>query len=561
MLQAGESHKAITWDNQLPEAWSAVPLRPVLELLAPALAGNDKPLVIFDDGVSVTGAELLDRIERFAGTLARFVGNGDRVLLACGNRAEYLIAYFGIVANRCTVVAVSPGLGDHDMAHAIDGANCICAVADAEAAVTIDAVLDYCASLRSVLRIDGTEPDGLSHLEKDGDRIRLGDVRADLSDLIDIGFTSGTTGLPKALAGDHTELLRYVDVALRSDPPQSDERTLLGLQFHYGDPLVSLVAAALSRTSVVVMRRFSVSRFWPTARRFEVTRIVTIGSIPNLLLASPPSPADRDHRVRSALAIGIPRDAHATLEERFGFRWLEAYGSSESGPAIAMPAYAAPQFVGSGALGVPYPDVRARLVDPEGVVLEGPAEGELELSGAILFRGYLNDPAATAEVMHDGWFRTGDIMRRDERGVFYFTGRRKELIRRGGENVAPAEVEAVLRLHEAVIDAAVVPVEDRIHGEEVKAYVQVRPGARIGPAAIAEFCADHLARFKVPRYVEFRTDPFPRTPSQRIRKQALMVDGKHSVDGAWDRLADASARIPRPTQSITERIVKEVSSE
>jgi carnitine-CoA ligase len=539
VLQAGASRKAVTWDDKLPDAWSAVPLRPVLELLGPALAANDRPLVIFDDGVRVTGTELLDRIERFAGALARFAVSGDRVLLACGNRAEYLVAYFGIMANRCTVVAVSPGLGDHDMAHAINGACCAFAVVDGEAAATIEAVLGNCPSLRSAWRIDGTEPDGLSHLEQDGDRLRLRDVRADLSDLVDIGYTSGTTGLPKALAGDHTELLRYVDVALRTDPPSPDERTLLGLQFHYGDPLVTTLAAALSGTSVVVMRRFSVSRFWPTAKRFGVTRIVTIGSIPTLLLTAPPSPADRNHRVRSALAIGIPKDDHAILEERFGFPWREAYGSSESGPAIAMPADVGPEFVGTGALGVPYPDVQARLVDlDDGMELTGPAEGELELSGAILFRGYLDNPDATAEVMHDGWFRTGDIMRRDERGVFYFAGRRKELIRRGGENVAPAEVEAVLRLHEGVIDAAVVPVEDRIHGEEIKAYVQVRPGTGIGPAEIVEFCADHLARFKVPRYVELRTDPFPRTPSQRIRKQALMIDGQHSIDGAWDRLAD-----------------------
>lgn len=538
MRPAGKIRKPITWDGHLSKAWSAVPLRPVLESLGPALAQNGRPLVIFDDGVAVTGTELLDRIERFAGVLKKLVVSGERVLLACGNRAEYLVAYFGILANRCAVVAVNPGLGSHDMAHAINGVSCALAVADVDAAATVEAVLGNCPSLRSVLRIDGPEPGGLSHLEQDGDRVLLRDVRADLADLIDIGYTSGTTGLPKALAGDHTELLRYVDVALRAHPPALDERTLLGLQFHYGDPLASTVAAALSHTSVVVMRRFSVSRFWPTAKRFGATRIVTIGSIPNLLLATPPSTADRDHRVRSALAIGIPKDAHAILEERFGFPWREGYGSSESGPAIAMPPHAAIEFVGTGALGVPLPDIRARLVDAQGHELEGPAEGELELAGAILFRGYLNDPEATAEVMHDEWFRTGDIMRRDEHGVYYFLGRRKELIRRGGENVAPAEVEAVLRLHDAVIDAAVVPVPDPLRGEEIKAYVQVRPGADIGPAALADFCADHLARFKVPRYVELRTDPFPRTPSQRVRKHALTVDGEHTVDNAWDRIRD-----------------------
>jgi crotonobetaine/carnitine-CoA ligase len=534
---AGGDRKPVAWDGHLAEPWSAVPRRPVLELLGPALAWNHHPVVLFDDGASFTGAELHDRIERFAGVLATCVAAGDRVLLACGNRAEFLIAYFGVIASRCTAVPVSPGLGGHDMAHAVNGARCVVAVAEAEAAGTIDGVRDRCPGLRTILRIEGPEPGGLSHLEQDGSRLQLADVRADPGDLVDIGFTSGTTGLPKALGGDHAELLRYVDVSLRASPPSPDERTMLGTPFHYGDALYNTVAAALSRTSVVVMRRFSVSRFWETARRFGATRIATIGSIPSLLLTAPPSPGDRDHAVRYAIAIGIPKDAHAVLEERFGFPWYEAYGSSESGPAIAMPPSAAPQYVGTGALGVPYPDVQARLVDPDGRVLDGPATGELELSGAIIFSGYLNNPDATAEVLHDGWLRTGDIMRRDQHGVFYFLGRRKEIIRRGGENVAPAEVEEVLRLHEAVIDAAVVAVADPLQGEEIKAYVQVRPDAEIEPGTITDFCADHLARFKVPRYVELRTDPFPRTPSQRIRKDTLKVDGQHLVDGAWDRIA------------------------
>jgi carnitine-CoA ligase len=211
------------------------------------------------------------------------------------------------------------------------------------------------------------------------------------------------------------------------------------------------------------------------------------------------------------------------------------YGSTESGPAIAMPYEEAPRYVGTGALGIPYPDLQARLVDPDGGVLEGPASGELELAGEIVFHGYEGNAAATAEVMHDDWYRTGDLMRRDQRGVFYFQGRRKELIRRGGENVAPAEVEAVLRLHPSVIDAAVVPVEDDLQGEEVKAYVQVRADDPVKPQDLVEHCAASLAPFKVPRYVEVRTEDFERTPSQRILKSALKIDGKHVVGGAWDR--------------------------
>ncbi len=536
MAQLIGSSEPVTWEGRMAEPWSAVPLRPVLELLGPALADHADPLLVFDDGAAFTGAELLDRIERFAGVLARRMTAGERVLLACGNRAEFLIAYFAIVANRGVVVSVSPEIRDHDAQHALLGADCSIAIAEARAAGTIAAVRDRCPSLREIVCIRDPEPDGLAYLEGTNTRLWLADVQADVHDMLDIGFTSGTTGLPKALAGDHSEMLRYADVLLRAEPPQPGDRTMLGLQFHYGDPLNSWVAAALSGTSVLVMRRFSVSRFWTTAKRFGATRIVTIGSIPALLLRGDPGPADRDHRIRSATAVGIPKDIHATLEERFGFPWYEVYGSSEAGPAIAMPRDLASRYVGTGAVGVPYPDVLARLVDPDGQELRGAASGELELSGAILFHDYLDNPEATAEVLHDGWYRTGDLMRRDEDGVYYFEGRRKELIRRGGENVAPAEVEAVLRLHDAVIDAAVVPVEDPVQGEEVLAYVQVRSANHIEPRDLTDFCAQRLQRFKVPRYVAIRTEPFPRTPSQRIRKEALKVDGKHRAGTAWDRV-------------------------
>jgi crotonobetaine/carnitine-CoA ligase len=341
--------------------------------------------------------------------------------------------------------------------------------------------------------------------------------------------------LPKALPTDHLGLLRYVDVGARARGLRADDRLMIPLRFHYGDAITLCMTCWTVGASPVVMRKFSVSRFWEVARRRDATSLFSIGSIPNLLLAAPPSPGDRDHAIRFAKAIGVPKGQHRDLNERFGFPWYEVYGSSESGPALAMPSAFAEEFVGTGAVGIPYPDVDARLVDLEGRVIEGAGEGELELSGEILFRGYLNNPEATEAVLRDGWYRTGDLMRRDDRGMYYFQGRRKELIRRGGENIAPSEIEAVLRLHCEVIDAAVVPVEDDIWGEEILAYVQAaeaRPGL---PQELASFCARRLAPFKVPRYITVRTESFPRTPSERIRKDQLKVNGTHSIVGAWAR--------------------------
>ena len=454
-----------------------------------------------------------------------------------GNRLEFVVAYLAVLANRAVVVTLSPEIGAHEVEFVVEDSNCVLAITDERSTSTFTEVLEKGSALREVVPVVGEEPDGFAHLYEGLTPLDLASIGAGIDDMIDIGYTSGTTGLPKALGGSHVEILRYLDIGIRARCRDTDRqyRILYPLMFHYGDPLTALFTAIYGGSSVIVMRKFRVSRLWDVAREFEATEIVTIGSIPDMLLSREESPADRDHSIRGAFALAIPRARHAELERRFGFPWRETYGSSESGPAIAMPPEHAARYVGTGALGIPFPDISARLIDPDGNVIEGPGVGDLELSGQVTFEGYVNNPEASAEVMHDGWLRSGDIMRRDENGVYYFEGRSKELIRRSGINISPAEVEAVLCLHPDVLDAAVVPVADQMMGEEIKAYVELVEGKTFDPKALADFAAERLARQKVPRYIEERVEPFPRTTTQRIPKNQLKVDGVHLIDTAWDR--------------------------
>ncbi|MEU6103347.1 class I adenylate-forming enzyme family protein [Streptomyces flaveolus] len=534
---AGDS-APVTWPEEFPGTWEGCPREPLLQVLTRGIDRfGQQQVLLFDDGAAFTAHELREHAERLAGHLSTLLTAGDRVAIALGNRAEYVIAFLAVLANRGVVVSVPPEIGPHDAQYAVENAGCVLAVTEDRSDAVLRGLIGTVASLRTVIKVRDPEPSGFDYLLSDVTPLRLADVEASLEDMVDIGYTSGTTGLPKALGGRHTEMLRYMDVHLRRRRVASGPmRMLMPLQLHYGDPLTYLFAAMCSGDSLVLMRKFSASRFWDVARAAGATEILTIGSVPNLLLGRPEGPDDRDHMIRHATALAIPRDRHAELERRFGFPWSETYGSSESGPAISMPAHVAAEFVGSGALGIPLPDVQARLVDLVGHVIEGPGSGELELSGEIVFEGYLGNEAATAEVLHDGWLRTGDLMHRDARGVYYFEGRRKELIRRSGINIAPAEVEAVLRRHPAVLEAAVVPVEDPVMGEEIKAYVELVPGAPFDPARLVDFCAKRLTRQKVPRYIEHRVEPFPRTASQRVPKKELMVNGRHTTDAAWDRL-------------------------
>ena len=200
-----------------------------------------------------------------------------------------------------------------------------------------------------------------------------------------------------------------------------------------------------------------------------------------------------------------------------------------------VPHHLADELVGTGTMGVEPPGVTIRLVDDNDVDVPLGEAGECLIGGPDLYAGYLNRPEVTAEANRGGWYHSGDVARRDERGLLYFVGRKKEIIRRSGENISAAEVEGVLRSHPKVVEAAVVPVPDDLRGEEVKAYIQLRPDESFPPEEVIAFCQANLAAFKIPRFIEFRDTDFERTPSMRVQKQSLLKEKSDLRQGAWDR--------------------------
>jgi crotonobetaine/carnitine-CoA ligase len=316
----------------------------------------------------------------------------------------------------------------------------------------------------------------------------------------------------------------------------SSDRLLCCLQFFYNDPPWHLLMSLLAGTSLVVMRRFSVSRYWDVVRANEVTVLFGIAATASLLLKAPPGERDRDHRVRLAIHVGIPAQIHAELVKRWGAPWLELYGLTETGAIVSMPAGYADAMTGSGSIGLPCPGAEVRVVRPDGEDTAEEEIGEIVVRAPGLMRGYLNRPEATAETFRGGWLHTGDLGRRDGRGFLYFQGRIKDIIRRLGENVAATEVENVLRSHPKVLEAAAVAVPDELRGEEVKAHVLLtadQTQASCPPDELIAFCADRLARYKVPRYVEYREADFDRTPSMRVKKEQL--DRSADRVRVWDR--------------------------
>lgn len=535
MTETAASRREIGW-GPLDDAARGLP-GDVISLVRDALAHDPgKPVFIFEDGVVVSRQEFRDAVERFAGFLSGRVGPGDRVLIMLENRTEFMVAW--IAANACgaSLVPINTSAGEHDAGHIVRDSAAALAVAGPEQADLIRGVSGPDGP--EVVVVEGDEPHGLSSYAPGSAPLRLDDVEVDPDAITNVYYTSGTTGPPKGCMVGHDYWIRFVELYLGLYGLGPDDRLLCCLQFFYNDPPWLFLTSLRAGVPLVAMRRFSVSRFWPVVTRNQVTRLFGLASIPALLLKAEPRPEEQEQRVAFSLHVGIPAQLHAEFVRRWGFPWVEGYGLTESGLVVAMPLEYAEKMKGSGSIGLPCPGVEVRLVDDEGSEVAVGDPGEVLIRAPGMMRGYLNRPDATAETLSDGWLHSGDLARRDEEGFLYFLGRKKDIVRRAGENVAAAEVENVLRSHPQVLEAAVVPVPDDLRGEEVKAYIGLVEGVSpdaVPPSEIVDFCRERLSKHKVPRYIEYRQEPFPRTPSMRVKKSALIAEVEDPFRDAWDR--------------------------
>lgn len=510
---------------------------------------SDRPAFVFEDGTVVTRGRFRAAVESFAGYLSERIGPGDRVLVMLENRTEFMVAWLAVNACEASLVSLNTSAGEHDAGHIVRDSAARLAICGADHEQLIRSVTDPAKT--DVLVVSGAEPNGLAQYAGESGPLRLADVSVDPDAITNVYYTSGTTGPPKGCMVAHDYWIRFVELYLGLYGLGEDDRLLCCLQFFYNDPPWLFLTSLHAGAPLVTMRRFSVSRFWSVVAEHQVTRLFALASIPALLLRAEPRPEERRHEVEFALHIGIPAQLHGEFTDRWGFPWVEGYGLTESGLVVAMPLEHAEEMTGSGSIGLPCPGVSIRLVDDDGREVGTDQPGEVLIQAPGMMRGYLNRPEATAEALAGGWLHSGDLARRDESGYLYFLGRKKDIVRRAGENVAAAEVENVLRSHPSVLEAAVVAVPDELRGEEVKAYValvtETSPSV-VTPAVLVDFCRDRLAKHKVPRYIEYRTEPFPRTPSMRVKKSALVAEVEDPLARAWDRdqeLPDWNERKPK----------------
>lgn len=456
---------------------------------------------------------------------------GDRVAVVAGNRPAFALSWLAIAKAGAAMVPVNPAYRLGDAQHLISHAGVKLAIADQE---RHDLLRQVGARLKAPLQLVIDE----AALELRHGEYRLQELvqqstcnealpRVSADSLANVQFTSGTTGLPKGCMLSHrywTELGRLI--ADRIVGLEAQDVLLTAQPFSYIDPQWNLAAALSSGAKLVVLERFSPSRFWPKVMEHGTTFFYCLGAMPAMLLAQPPSSQDKAHRLRLVMCSGIPCSRHAELEERFGVPWREVYGTTETGADLMVYEDMADELRGSGSIGLALPHREVRIGDEQARPLPAGATGELLVRGTGMMEGYFDNEAATLAAFERGWYHTGDLATMDERGCVRIVGRRKDMIRRSGENIAAAEVEAVIEQHPDVLMAAVIAVPDALRGEEAKAYIVLRPGpdgtAVFDAESLAGFVGERLARFKVPRFWECLAE-LPRTPSERAAKHVLAM--------------------------------------
>jgi fatty-acyl-CoA synthase len=456
-------------------------------------------VAIDEHDLPTTYGELDDRSERLAaGLLASGLRRGDLVATLTGNTAEHVVVFFACAKAGLGLVPLSWRLAPAEVAYQLDDASPSVFLVEAEHAQLADKALAAAAARPERL------PFG--ELESTGDALG---ASVEDDDTLLVVYTSGTTGRPKGAQLTHancfwTNLGFDLATGVRAD----DVVLQVLPQFHCGGWNVQPLLAWWKGARVILERSFDAARCLELIERKRVTTMMGVPAIYQFMAEEPAFHEADLSSLRVAVVGGAPMPE--VLLERWqerGVAIVQGYGLTEAAPnVLCLPPEDAVRKAGWA--GKPYPFVDVRLSP----------EGELQVRGPNVFPGYWRNPEATSAAFEDGWLRTGDVAEQDDEGNYRIRGRLKDMYISGGENVYPAEVEAVLHEHPAVVDAAVVGVPDERWGESGVAFVVMRSETAAGE--LRDWCGDRLARYKIPREVRF-VEELPRSAMNKVLKDEL----------------------------------------
>jgi len=489
-----------------------------------------RPFIVFRNK-TWTWAAFRDRILQTARMLAaKGIRKGDRVGVMATNSDGHILLLFALARLRAILVPVNPEFGVDEARYVLNHAG-VSAVACSEE--TLNIATEACNVIKPALwffmlgdRSDNVP--GLDELLTGVPDIPLpDDVSSD--DTCVIVYTSGTTGFPKGVMHSQRTFCLSGERHLERGYLQDDGRQFCVLpMFHINALFYSVASTVAAGASMVIAPRFSASEFWKLATETGATQVNLIMAASTILARRPRSEFVPNHRLQIVVGAPVTKEGAAVFMEEFGVKkMVEGFGMTEVPGAFGVPVIG-PQTMGS--MGKPglHPDrsmkwTEARVVDDEGRNVPDEQEGELWIRIPTIMQGYYKDAEQTTAAFQDGWFKTGDLVRRGADGNYAFVARKKDIIRRRGENIAGLEIDRIIAAHPAVSEVGAIGVKADIGEEEVLVAIVPKPGASLTPEEIKIWCSERLVAFKVPRYVTF-VDSLPHTPTHKVAKHILKKD-------------------------------------
>jgi len=491
--------------------------------------GDREALVDRGSGRRFTYTELLDAVEALAGGLVEAgVRKGDRVGIWAPNRWEWVILQYATADMGAILVNINPAYRTHELEYVLNQAGISMLVAapafkTSDYRAMVGEVRERCPQLRSVVFLGDPEWESLSV----GDRSVLPEIRAGLSfdDPINIQYTSGTTGFPKGATLSHHNILNNGFFVGELCSYTEEDRICIPVPFYHCFGMVMGNLGATSHGSCMVI---PAEGFDPRATLEAVAaeRCTSLYGVPTMFIAELGDPSFGSHdlsSLRTGIMAGSPCPVEVMKRVVADMGMTEVticYGMTETSPVSTQTRVTDDLERRVSTVGQVHPHVEIKIVDPvTGLVVPPGTPGEFCTRAYSVMLGYWDEPEKTAEVLDAaGWMHTGDLAEMDEAGYVNIVGRIKDMVIRGGENVYPREVEEFLYTHPDIVDAQVIGVPDEKYGEELAAWVRLRPGApELTAQALREFCTGKLAHYKIPRYVRV-VDEFPMTVTGKVRK-------------------------------------------
>ena len=481
---------------------------------------------------------------RFAHALADLgVEAGQTVVTMLDNNIDAVVSWFAINKLGAISVPINTALRGEFLRHQIDDAAGSLMICEGDYLQRVADVASGLTQVKLILSRGGSEhpvPECRlpissldSHRGTDETPIPIAAKPGDISCII---YTSGTTGPSKGSMQSYNYFCNLAKARLKSCPATADDITFTPMPLFHNNALATGIAGTvISGGRIVIAPRFSVSNFWPEIERSGATIVSIVGAMATLLAEAPDNESSKRCHGQVHTVRGVPFSDRVkeAWKTRFGARFVGSndYGMTEAAVVTWLPggAYAAPNSSGKR-----YADFDVRIVDDNDVEVPPGTSGEIVIrpnKPNIMFQGYWRRPEATVAVMRNQWFHTGDIGKFDEDGFLYFVDRKKDYLKRRGENISSFEMEVALKSHPAILEVAVHAVPSNFGDDDVKVTAVLRPGAELDERSYCLWIAERVPYFAVPRYIEFR-DALPKNPQEKILKYQLRDEGRTPT--TWD---------------------------